>query len=168
LFGGNIVTIEKHTSKELILENRCIFIVTGIMASGKSTTAQLLAERFQRGVHVRGDIYRKMVVAGREEMSLEPTDEAMRQLKLRYKLAASTADAYFEEGFNVVIQDNIIGKMLPEFVEMVRNRPLFVVALCPRPEVAAARDASRHKRAYNQWNLSEVDRFIRPNTRRNC
>ena len=53
---------EKCNSQELILESKGIFIITGIMASGKSTVAQLLAERFQRGVHVHGDIYRKMIV----------------------------------------------------------------------------------------------------------
>lgn len=29
----------------------CIILITGVMASGKSTIAQLLAERFSRSVH---------------------------------------------------------------------------------------------------------------------
>lgn len=157
---------EKCNSQQLILESKGIFIITGIMASGKSTVAQLLAERFPKGVHVHGDIYRKMVVAGREEMSPNPSEEALNQLDLRYKLAASTADAYFEAGFNVVVQDNIIGKMLQNFVGMVRNRPLFVVALCPRPEVVAKREAERPKKGYGGWSVAEFDRLFRKETPR--
>lgn len=155
---------EKCNSQEFILESKGIFIITGIMASGKSTVAQLLAERFQRGVHVHGDIYRKMIVAGRDEMSPDPSDEALRQLNLRYKLSASTADAYFEAGFNVVVQDNIIGKMLQDFVGMVRNRPLFVVVLCPHPEVVAEREAARPKKGYGSWGVTEFDRLFRNET----
>lgn len=160
------MTAEKRISQEFIMENTGIFIITGIMASGKSTVAQLLAERFQKGVHLHGDIYRKMVVAGREEMSPNPSDEAMKQLNLRYKLTASTADVYFQSGFNVVVQDNIIGKMLQGFVEMIHNRPLFVVALCPRPKVVAEREAARSKKGYGGWTVDEFDSLFRNETPR--
>lgn len=155
---------EKCNSQECILRNPRIFIITGIMASGKSTVAQLLAERFQRGVHVHGDIYRKMIVTGRDEMSPNPSDEAMKQLNLRYRLTASTADTYSEAGFNVVVQDNIIGKMLQDFVGMVRNRPLFVIALCPRPEVVEQREAARPKKGYGDWGVVEFDHLFRNET----
>jgi predicted kinase len=36
--------------------SEAVFVITGAMASGKSTVAQLLAERFDRAVHVRGDV----------------------------------------------------------------------------------------------------------------
>ena len=152
---------EKSNSQEFIIDSKGIFIITGIMASGKSTIAQLLTERFQRVVHVHGDIYRKMIVTGRDEMSPDPSDEALSQLNLRYRLTASTADAYFEAGFNVVVQDNIIGKMLQDFVGMIRNRPLFMIALCPRPEVVAEREAVRPKKDMGSgelWNL--IDFFV--------
>jgi dephospho-CoA kinase len=42
------------------------FVITGVMAAGKSTVADLLARRFDRGVHVRGDVFRKMIVTGRD------------------------------------------------------------------------------------------------------
>jgi predicted kinase len=158
------MTKTEYNSQELLLEHRGIFIITGIMASGKSTVAQLLAERFQRGVHVHGDIYRKMIVAGRDEMSPEPSDEALRQLNLRYKLAASTADAYFGAGFNVVVQDNIIGSMLQDFVGMVHSRPLYVIALCPRPEVVAEREIARNKKGYGEWGVAEFDSLFRKET----
>lgn len=83
-------------------KNNPIYIITGIMASGKSTVAQLLAEQFEKGVHLRGDVFRKMVVSGREEMTSVPTDEAMSQLKLRYELSANVASVYHNAGFTVV------------------------------------------------------------------
>lgn len=158
------MSINKSNPQESILGNRGIFIITGIMAAGKSTIAELLAKRFEKGVHVHGDIYRKMVVAGREEMSPAPSEEAMRQLRLRYRLAASTADTYFEEGFNVVVQDNIIGKALEEFIGMIQNRPLYVICLCPRPEVVAQREAARNKKGYGDWEVAEFDSLFRRET----
>src|SRR5580765_5173207 len=93
-----------------------LVLITGISASGKSTVADLLARRFERGVHVKGDIYRRMVVAGRHEMTSAPSDEAWRQLRLRYLLGAATADRYHEAGFSVVVQDVVIGSVLADYV----------------------------------------------------
>src|SRR6266545_2429876 len=39
-----------------------VVVITGIQAAGKSTTAQALAERLPRSVHVRGDVFRLVVV----------------------------------------------------------------------------------------------------------
>lgn len=142
------------------VENAGIIVVTGIMASGKSTVSQLLAERFARGVHVRGDIYRRMVVSGRAEMTPEPSEEALRQLHLRYRLAAAAAEAYCGAGFRVVVQDNYIGKALMDFVSMIRHRPLYVVALCPRAEVVAEREAKRGKTGYGAFCVEDFHRLF--------
>lgn len=53
--------------------NRGIYIITGIMASGKSTISQMLAEQFDKGVHVHGDMFRKMTVKGSVGMTPEET-----------------------------------------------------------------------------------------------
>nr|WP_285629243.1 hypothetical protein [Proteiniborus sp. MB09-C3] len=57
------------------------------MASGKSIVAELLASEMEKGVHLCGDVFRRMIVSGRAEMSEQPSDEAIRQLHLRYRLA---------------------------------------------------------------------------------
>ena len=44
-----------------------VIVITGIMAAGKSTVAQILAERLPRSVHVRGDVFRRMIISGRAE-----------------------------------------------------------------------------------------------------
>jgi uridine kinase len=43
---------------------QAIILITGIQAAGKSTIAQMLAERLPRSVHVRGDLFRRMVING--------------------------------------------------------------------------------------------------------
>lgn len=58
-----------------------IVLITGAMASGKSTVAQALAERLPRSVHLRGDVFRRMIVNGRAEMTFELSAEARRQLQ---------------------------------------------------------------------------------------
>lgn len=148
----------------LYAPDRCIFLVTGIMASGKSTVAQLLAEKLTRGVHLRGDSFRRMIVNGREEYMPEPSEEAIRQLRLRYKIAASTADTFFEEGFNVVVQDVVIGPFLSEFVEMIRNRPLFVVVLTPNEKTIEEREASRSKTGYGAWTIPHLNKILQTET----
>jgi dephospho-CoA kinase len=126
-----------------LLDDRAMVLITGIPAAGKSTVADRLARRFPCGVHVRGDVFRRMVVAGRQEMTATPSDEALRQLRLRYRLSAHTADAYHEAGFSVVVQDVVIGPLLAAYVDAIRSRPLVVVVLAPRSDVVASREAAR-------------------------
>ena len=131
-----------------LLEQRVVVFITGIAASGKSTVADLLATRFERGVHVKGDIFRRMIVSGREEMKLAPSEGALRQLRLRYRLGAATADAFFQQGFSVVVQDVVLGPDLVNYAKSIRSRPLVVVVLAPRPEVVKQREEDREKVGY--------------------
>ena len=131
-----------------LLDVQPIVLVSGIPASGKSTVADLLARRFARGVHVKGDVYRRMVVAGRQEMTADPSEEAWRQLRLRYRLGAATAEAYHEAGFSVVLQDVVVGTPLGEVVASIGRRPLVVVVLAPGTDAVAERERNRSKAAY--------------------
>jgi adenylate kinase family enzyme len=83
--------------------DRAVFVLTGPSGAGKSTVGRVLAERFPRGVHLEGDVFRRSIVSGRREMTPAAPDEALEQLRLRYRLAANAADAYFEAGFAVVL-----------------------------------------------------------------
>ncbi|MEV0063295.1 AAA family ATPase [Nocardia sp. NPDC050718] len=143
-----------------------IVLLTGIQAAGKSTIAQMLAERLPRSVHVRGDVFRRMVINGREEMAPEPSEEAVRQLRLRHRLTAATCDEYFREGFTVLAQDVVLGEHLPELIELIRHRPLLVVVLTPRPDAIAAREAARGKDAYHRWTIDLLDDGLRNHTPR--
>ena len=143
-----------------------VILVTGIQAAGKSTVAQLLAERLPRSVHLRGDVFRKMIVSGRAGMTPDAPAEAVRQLRLRHRLTAVAADMYFEAGFTVVAQDVILGEHLAGLVAAVRSRPLLVVVLAPRPGAIAAREAGRAKTAYGPFSVSQLDDVLRRETPR--
>ncbi|WP_214415676.1 AAA family ATPase [Sphaerisporangium fuscum] len=145
---------------------KAVVLITGISAAGKSTVAQALAERLRRSVHVRGDLFRRMIVNGGVGMTPELEDEALRQLRLRYKLAASTADAYFEAGFTAVVQDVVIGPELKTFVSFVRSRPLIVVVLAPDAATVAGRDLGRSKTGYRDWTVEQLDQGMREGTPR--
>jgi cytidylate kinase len=149
-----------------LTDEHVVVLITGVPASGKSTVSAALARRFERGVHVRGDAFRRMVVAGREEMTATPSDEAWRQLRLRYRLGASTADAYFDAGFSVVVQDVVVGEVLGEYVASIHSRPLVVVVLTPSIEAFARREAGRDKVAYRAEmdGIVAMDRSLRGDT----
>lgn len=117
-------------------------------------------------MHLRGDVFRRMVVSGREEMTAAPSAEAWRQLRLRYDLAAAAADRYAAAGFTVVLQDVILGAELPAMVDRVRHRPLAVVVLAPSPEVVAAREDAREKKGYGDWPVAALDAEFRAETPR--
>ncbi|WP_433655335.1 AAA family ATPase [Nocardia sp. CA-128927] len=143
-----------------------VYLISGIQAAGKSTVAQALAERLPRSAHVRGDTFRRFVVGGREEMSREPSQEALRQLCLRHRLAANAADAYAAEGFTAVLQDTVLGELMQYTVDQIKTRPLFVVVLAPRPEIVAAREAGRGKAAYGAFTVDELDSALWESTPR--
>ena len=143
-----------------------VVVVTGIMAAGKSTVSQALAQRLPRSVHVRGDIFRRFVVNGYAAMSATPSEEALSHLRLRYRLAASTTDAYVDAGFSVVVQDIVIGSMLTEFLDMIRTRPIGLVVLVPSAVEVARRETDRAKTGYTDFTPAELDRGLRESTPR--
>jgi chloramphenicol 3-O-phosphotransferase len=134
-----------------------IILVTGVMAAGKSTVAQHLAERFGRTAHVRGDWFRRAVVGGRVEPGGEPSTEADAQLALRYRLGAAAADAYAAAGFTAVVQDIVLGHWLDDYVGYLTGRPLHVVVLDPDAETVRAREAGRDKVGYRGgWTVERL------------
>lgn len=149
-----------------VLESPSLFLITGIMAAGKSTVAQALAERLPRSVHLRGDVFRKMMVSGQAAMAAELSEEARAQLELRHRLAVGAARGYLEAGFSVVYQDIIVGESLGYVLGLLPMAPVLVV-LCPSAEVIAARDAARPKTGYSAaFTAAFFDRVLRDETPR--
>ncbi|GII92742.1 AAA family ATPase [Sinosporangium siamense] len=142
-----------------------VLVITGISASGKSTVAQALAERLPRSAHVRGDFFRRMIVNGQVHMTPEGSPEAVAQLRLRHSQAAAVADAYFDAGFTVILQDILIGDFLPEITQMIKSRPLAVVVLAPDPDAVADRENHRAKTGYGpDWTPHDLDKVLRDHT----
>ena len=143
-----------------------VILLTGVMASGKSTVAQRVAEVLPSCVHLRGDVFRRMIVSGRVEMTPDPSASALEQLRLRHTAAAAAAQVYLAAGFSVVYQDVILGDVLDEVVGFYDQHPLHVVVLCPSANVVAEREARRSKRGYGAISVETLDAVLREQTPR--
>lgn len=89
-----------------------------------------------------------MISSGREEMSAAPSEEAVRQLHLRYRLTAEAAKTYFDGGFSVVVQDNYYGEALPRMLRLLQGYPVEAVVLCPSLAAVKEREEKRAKTGY--------------------
>ena len=141
-----------------------VIVITGAMAAGKSTVAELLAQRLPRSVHIRGDVFRKMVVNGRADMTPAANEEATAQLHLRYELAARTADRYAEAGFDAVVQDVIIGSELERFVAQITNPERYLVVISPSVSALEWREEQRAKSGYVHFSPGALDEVLRRET----
>src|ERR1019366_3896172 len=95
------------------VSERPVFVITGIMAAGKSAVAERLAGRFDRGVHVRGDVYRRMIRSGQVAADPEGGSEAQRQLWLRYRLPPRAADGFPTARSSVGVPGGRLGWVFP-------------------------------------------------------
>lgn len=139
-----------------------IILITGVMAAGKSTVAQALAERLPKSVHLRGDLFRRMIVNGQVELGFELTAEARAQLHLRYRIAVGAAKEYANAGFTVVYQDIILGETLGEVLGWFDETPVDVVVLAPDVREIGRREESRQKTGYaSPGDLAAFDGVLR-------
>lgn len=136
--------------------DRAIYVITGVMASGKSTVAELLASKMEKSVHLHSDVFRRMIVSGRAEMSAQPSEEAIRQLHLRYRLAADAAKTYYDNGFSVVLQDNYYGKEFAGILDLLAGYPVHAIVLCPNVETVKRREKMRGKVGYTGFTVEAL------------
>jgi AAA domain len=122
-----------------------VWLVTGAQASGKSTVAERLAQRFDRGVHVRGGQFYRWAVRGWVHVDGADQAEARRLLDLRYRLSARVADEYAAAGFTTVVQDNIYGPDVTRWLDSIRAQPRHLVVLRPSVAVVGWRHDERRR-----------------------
>ncbi len=103
---------------------------------------------------------------GREDMSADPSDRAIAQLRLRYQMALSAAEQYRQAGFTTIVQDVIIGPMLAEFVAMVEHRPSHWWSSHLNPSEVARREEGRAKTGYGAFTPDQLDAILRADTPR--
>lgn len=145
-----------------------LFVISGVSAAGKSTVARLLAARFERGACVPGDVIREMMVSGRVDMRPNAEAEALRQLTLRYAGALSVAEVFLNGGFDVVVEDVIIGPILREFLALVPVPEFHLVFLDPDAAAIGQRERGRDRDAYGpgRWSVGGLQALLREETDR--
>lgn len=151
-----------------MMHDVALFVISGVSAAGKSTVARLLAGRFERGVYVSGDVIRSMVVSGRADMRPGAGDAALRQLVLRYAAALAVASVYLEDGFDVVVEDVIIGPVLRDFLALVPVPEFHLVFLDPDAAAIEWRERERAGAAYRPgaFSVAELQALLREETDR--
>ena len=145
-----------------------LFVISGVSAAGKSTVARLLARGFERGVCVPGDEIRAMMVSGLVDMRPGAEEEALRHLTLRYAGALAVADVFLKGGFDVVVEDVIIGPILRDFLALVPVPEFHLVFLDPDAAAIERRDRERNKFAYGpgRWSVDGLQAILREETDR--
>ena len=134
-----------------------LYVISGVPASGKSTVARLLAGRLEQAVYVPGDTLRAMVVSGRAGAAADGGDAQLHQLQLRYQAALAVAGVYLNDGFDVVVEDVIIGQVLRHFLAYVPVHEMHMIFLDPSAVSVAKRDEARVKTAYGEhWNVRQL------------
>jgi len=133
-----------------------IYLISGPMAAGKTTVARALAGRFERGVHLEGDVFRRSIVRGRVEMTPHASPEARGQLQLRYRLATAAADTYLAAGFTVALEDVFAPEELGELRTSIAGRPCHVIVLLPSLVAIAARERGRAVKGYGTWTVEQL------------
>jgi predicted kinase len=144
-----------------------LFVISGVPASGKTTVGRLLASRLERAVCVPGDAIRAMVITGRADRHADAGEGQRHDLLLRYQGALAVARVYLEDGFDVIVEDVIIGQVLRQFLALVPVPEMHLVFLDPTGDAVAERDANRTKTAYGeQWNVRQLRDVLHMETAR--
>lgn len=136
------------------------------MASGKSTIAEMLARHLDYSAHLHGDVFRRMICFGRADMSAIASEEAIRQLYLRYQLTANTAKSYFDHGFSVVVQDNYYGSALTYMLKQLDGYPVKTIVLCPDAATIREREMHRGKCGYGGFSIEPLYKLFLEETPR--
>ena len=138
-----------------------IFVISGTPASGKSSVAKALMQRFAQGVHIAVDDLREMVVSGIAHPVPEWTAETARQFSLARGNAALIAGRYSSAGFAVVVDDvfserDFGADYAVHFADAQPHR----VLLLPSLEVALRRNSERTHKDFHHETLTGVIRYL--------
>jgi hypothetical protein len=109
-----------------------------------------------------------MIASGRVDMRPDAGAEALRQLALRYAGALSVANVFLDGGFDVVVEDVIIGPILREFLSLVPVREFHLVFLDPDTAAIEHRERDRGLKVYGpgRWSVGGLQNLLRSETDR--
>jgi chloramphenicol 3-O-phosphotransferase len=139
-------------------ERTAIFVISGTQGAGKTTVASLLAQRFERGVHVSADTLQKMIVSGRVwpeagqvTVNNEVEGEAAAQLRMRLRNMCLLGRSFYEAGFTAVLDDIVTGSRIDHLREDLAGVDFHFVMLVPDIETVRERERQRGTELWREW-----------------
>ena len=141
------------------MQKHPIFILTGTPASGKSSVAKALLNRFAFGVHVPVDDLRGMVISGLSNPIGSWDEETDRQFRLARDSVAQIAKTYAQGGFAVVIDDVIFPDAIAHHYDgVLADFAVHKVLLRPAVAITVARNEAREISVDNK----QLEKIIEP------
>lgn len=128
-----------------------IWVICGSSCAGKSTTAQVLANRFDRAAHVEGDDMQRLIVSGCRWAVPAEIDfstgvlrgEPGSHYELRIRNACLVAASFADAGIAAIVTDTVTGDGFEAMVEVFRGRTIHFVVLRPPVKVLRQRGVAR-------------------------
>jgi broad-specificity NMP kinase len=146
-----------------------IWIISGTQGVGKTTVSRLLAERFDRSVHLESDRLRRVIIRGERRVAMENwdpvshrfDDETQRHLELRYRNDALLARSHHEAGFTPIIDDVVIGPWVEWLRQELEPLPVIFVMLEAQPDVLETREIGRGTALFREWDWLAAEIRVR-------
>ena len=143
-------------------ESAPIVLITGPPGGGKSTIGRLVAEAFDRSVHIEADVVRESIVGGFVVPSLEWPDDILEQFALQREIVIHWASRMSDAGYVPVVDDAPIpphGHFEDQYAPLLSRPDVHPIILRADADVVRARIRARQGR-FDEMLVGVVDHAL--------